>query len=260
MVVSASSSSLSSAIKLIKVSMDATVSVILLLTDNGTTYVLQKIAKTWTDAQIFCKENGSVLAYIPDAKTNTQITELMSASQTTEAWFGLRRPQLWYWSDGGWSYTYKNWQPGQPDNLYGNENCAVVGMKNGTWSDENCNNLFPFFCYGAVRTWKTVVSLKIQSSANMEDPLYIADLQEQLRAKFVNQGFTGIKLTWRKLPVMQTQKSTDDTDTAIGVGRKATCLVAAGRTDSHRETGGVTESGPTVAKMRGPVPPRQNTN
>lgn len=103
---------------------------------------------TWTDANIYCEQNTpkSFLAIVADNETNEQIKNLISS----EAWIGLSRPQAWYWSDSGSSDRLMNWQLGQPDNLEGNERCAAVVVGDGTWTDEQCNATYPFFCRGSM--------------------------------------------------------------------------------------------------------------
>ncbi|XP_044065173.1 C-type mannose receptor 2-like isoform X2 [Siniperca chuatsi] len=147
--------------------------------DNGDpNYLIVDKQMNWADAKTSCEENGLTLATIPDGKTNSEIQKQLSS--VPEAWIGLSRPKHWLWSDTGRIYRYINWQQGQPDNLKGGESCAVVVMEDGTWADEQCKAAYPFFCYGVYKTLKTAVRMKIQTSANMEDPACSADLQRQM--------------------------------------------------------------------------------
>lgn len=73
----------------------------------------------------------------------------MGFALTLEAWIGLRKTQLWHWSDSSENYTFRNWEPGQPDNLNGH-NCAAVSVENGSWTDEQCSTQYPFFCYDSM--------------------------------------------------------------------------------------------------------------
>lgn len=124
---------------------------------------------TWTDAKSYCEEQGSVLATVPNKTANYIIQEkLDKESEETvaiverdvvsseeddaeEAWIGLRRHKLWYWSDTGESSTFVNWQPEQPDNLSGEESCTAAVLEDGRWTAENCSTPFPFFCYGGMK-------------------------------------------------------------------------------------------------------------
>ncbi|KAM4521371.1 uncharacterized protein PAE49_005818 isoform 2-T2 [Odontesthes bonariensis] len=90
-------------------------------------------------------------------------------------------------------------------------------MDDGTWSDEPCNMSYPFICKGessrpsqgsgtAVQESKqSMVRLRMQTTANMEDPEARADLELQLRAMLANRGVTDVRLAWRKLPEKETQ-------------------------------------------------------
>jgi hypothetical protein len=45
----------------------------------------------------------------------------------------------WEWVDGS-SSTYTNWTPNeQPDDYYGNEDCAHIYASTGEWNDMNCS-------------------------------------------------------------------------------------------------------------------------
>ncbi|KAA8591875.1 hypothetical protein FQN60_017249, partial [Etheostoma spectabile] len=59
---------------------------------------------------------------------------------------------------------------------------------------------------------KTVVRMKIQSSANMEDPAHSVKLLQQLRSALANQGVTDVNLTWKKQPVKQAKECNDSKD------------------------------------------------
>ena len=42
--------------------------------------------------------------------------------------------------------SYANWQPGEPNNGEGSENCGHLGNEHGQWNDIRCERLFPFIC------------------------------------------------------------------------------------------------------------------
>lgn len=102
---------------------------------------------TWTQADAYCKSQASSLAKIPDVTTNAEIAGRLLFPLVLQAWIGLKKTQFWNWSDSSENYTFSNWQQGQPDNLNGGQNCAAVEVKTGTWTDEQCNAQYPFFCY-----------------------------------------------------------------------------------------------------------------
>ncbi|XP_040899670.1 macrophage mannose receptor 1-like [Toxotes jaculatrix] len=175
---------------------------------DGHSYYLVETEMTWNDARSNCEMENSTLAKISDEGTNSKVRTTLSTY--TVAWIGLSKTSLWFWSETRENYTFTNWQHGQPDNLNGEEWCAAVEVKNGTWTDEQCNVTLPFFCYGIPKTWTMLVKMKIQSRANMEDPTCSAGLQQQLHAAFANQDMTDFKLTWTKTPVKRRQKSSDN--------------------------------------------------
>lgn len=105
---------------------------------------------TWINADAHCKSHASSLAKIPNDFTNAEIVVKMNLALTPEGWIGLRKTQLWHWSDTSENYTFRNWQQGQPDNLNGGQNCAAIVVKSGTWTDEQCNAQYPFFCYDSM--------------------------------------------------------------------------------------------------------------
>ncbi|KAI3360773.1 hypothetical protein L3Q82_013007 [Scortum barcoo] len=174
-------------VKLIKVSMDATVSVILLLTGFCVPpasfldkFYFVDTAMTWFKARDYCIYKYTEMATIWSVEDMTKLMNTpVTAGFTGKAWIGLyQNTTKWFWTNATTSTPYYNWGVNMLDNYHANEYCATIDDR-GLWADADCQIEKPFICLQAVRTWKTVVSLKIQSSANMEDPLYIADLQEQ---------------------------------------------------------------------------------
>ncbi|XP_041843382.1 C-type mannose receptor 2-like [Melanotaenia boesemani] len=186
---------------------------------DGSHYYITETEMTWMDAVANCEAKNSSLVQIQNSTMNNEIMNLLSSA--TEVWIGLNTSVDWYWADTGKSATFLNWQEGQPDNLSGNESCAAMETENGTWTDEQCDELYYFFCKEQVtggvgstavetkvqKSKQTVVKLKIQTRVNMEDPAASAILEEQLRAMLAKQGVTDFRLTWKKLPEKETQET-----------------------------------------------------
>ncbi|XP_071325939.1 C-type mannose receptor 2-like [Trachinotus anak] len=168
---------------------------------DGVGYDIVDIRMTLFDAKNNCENQSSILATIPDEITNSNIQKLLA--NVTEVWIGLGIARIWYWSgaESRENKTLMNWRSGQPDNLNGLESCAAVVLEDGTWTDEQCDAAYPFFCISVHKSRKTVVRMKIQSTANMEDQAVSAELQKQLHAAFASKHLTDFKLTWNKLPV-----------------------------------------------------------
>uniref|UniRef100_A0A3Q2E4A0 C-type lectin domain-containing protein n=1 Tax=Cyprinodon variegatus TaxID=28743 RepID=A0A3Q2E4A0_CYPVA len=97
---------------------------------------------TWTEAQSYCSEHYTGLAYVRNIEDNQKIKKLIPAGQKT--WIGLTR-FLWIWADGSQS-SFRHWGSGEPsaaDNL-----CAIANLGNsGQWEELGCNELRPFVCY-----------------------------------------------------------------------------------------------------------------
>lgn len=105
---------------------------------------------TWTEAKTYCEKKKVSLATVPDDVTNSKIQNRLQYKVKGGAWIGLSIPKLWSWSDTGEDCTFTNWKVGQPNNLKGNEECSAVVVNKGTWSDEQCDATYPFFCYGSM--------------------------------------------------------------------------------------------------------------
>ncbi|KAF7229842.1 transcript variant X1 [Nothobranchius furzeri] len=113
---------------------------------NGSpSFVYRSESLSWTDAQIFCRENYVDLASVRSQKDNDIIRSLFSY---TVAWIGLYREKLW--SDGSSSafQYWANYEPnGSPAGYYGPKCIAASYGDSGKWSDEECMDSLPFVCY-----------------------------------------------------------------------------------------------------------------
>ena len=49
------------------------------------------------------------------------------------------------WSDGS-PLLFLNWQPNQPSDDFGMENCAMMGSRDGRWDDVSCANKQGYIC------------------------------------------------------------------------------------------------------------------
>lgn len=113
---------------------------VLILTErnSGTNmYIYYPQSVTWSEAQSYCRLHHTDLA----STRNSSEFSAVLGSVTSSIWFGLFR--TWRWLDQIPS-SIVSWMPGQPDRLYGNEDCASIN--NGQLSDELCANVKPFFC------------------------------------------------------------------------------------------------------------------
>ena len=117
---------------------------------------------SWSYAKKYCEEVKKMhLAEILDLDIlDSTVKPLVPAG--TGTWIGLARPSSWYWSETNEAAKWTNWWTGtgQPNNN-GDESCAVILVGLGRWSDENCRDQHPFFCYG--RKNKPQISTVIKS-------------------------------------------------------------------------------------------------
>ena len=100
----------------------------------------------WVDARFSCEDHNAILASIPDASTNSFVTDLIKdATQTWVLIVARKFRGFFTWIDGT-PWEYENWAPGRPDDHLNIENCLNIyandNFKNGTtsfWNDLPCN-------------------------------------------------------------------------------------------------------------------------
>ncbi|KAI4903284.1 hypothetical protein NFI96_004359, partial [Prochilodus magdalenae] len=100
----------------------------------------------WTEAQRYCREHHTDLVSVRSEAENQMLKSFVKYYHL-HLWIGLYRTRSW--SDGSNS-SFSNWRPGQPDNYGQNEHCTAVSFSDdyfGQWTDENCDQAFPFLCY-----------------------------------------------------------------------------------------------------------------
>ncbi|KAI4885344.1 hypothetical protein NFI96_015580, partial [Prochilodus magdalenae] len=109
-------------------------------------FVVPSEYMVWTEAQSYCREHYTDLASVRSEAENQMLKSFVKYYRL-HLWIGLYRTRSW--SDGSNS-SFSNWRPGQPDNYGQNEHCTAVSFYDdyiGQWTDENCDQAFPFLCY-----------------------------------------------------------------------------------------------------------------
>ncbi|XP_047735808.1 uncharacterized protein LOC125177672 [Hyalella azteca] len=101
--------------------------------------------QSWTDGNNTCTNLRAKMAYVPDSN---KMREIMAALSDLVIFIGLQRtsPGASTWKDSfGNSVpaTSITWQPSQPDNANGKENCCL--SFNGTTADIDPNEINPHF-------------------------------------------------------------------------------------------------------------------
>ena len=104
----------------------------------------------WRGAHEHCESKGGKLVEIDSAEENTALAEEIKKRGYTDRfmnfWIGLTdlgSEGDWRLASSGLKPSYLNWHEGEPNNAYGNEDCAWIRIGNysdwkDTWSDINC--------------------------------------------------------------------------------------------------------------------------
>nr|XP_046190146.1 macrophage mannose receptor 1-like [Oncorhynchus gorbuscha] len=102
--------------------------------------------KTWSEAQRYCREHYTDLAFISNQE---EVDQLLPISRGDWTWIGLHRdandPTGWTWS-GGENSAFRFWKSGEPNNAGGIEDCVMVQW-DVRWMDSRCSRTRPFLCY-----------------------------------------------------------------------------------------------------------------
>ncbi|XP_035983690.1 uncharacterized protein LOC105918719 [Fundulus heteroclitus] len=102
-------------------------------------------AKSWKDAQSYCRKTYTDLVTVDSAETMTILRNTVDLNKLAEAWIGLYDDvNSWRWSlsdeafYSGYGTLYRNWPSGQPDNSDNGESCLEM-LGNGEWNDIGCD-------------------------------------------------------------------------------------------------------------------------
>ncbi|KAL6481107.1 hypothetical protein MHYP_G00091870 [Metynnis hypsauchen] len=113
---------------------------------KNSSYILIKEAKSWRDAQSYCRQRYTDLVSVRNQSENQRILDLAKMSVNNSLWIGLFYDS-WNWADQSAS-SFRYWASTQPDNDGGNQNCTAVFMaEQGRWHDLNANTQLPFICH-----------------------------------------------------------------------------------------------------------------
>ncbi|XP_053086693.1 putative C-type lectin domain family 20 member A [Pangasianodon hypophthalmus] len=148
---------------------------------------------TWSGAQIYCRTFHTDLASALSQTDNDLLAHM--ASLQGDSWIGLFR-DTWKWSDGT-NPTKLQWDSGEPDNDYNEENCGAV--YNGDFTDQLCNNLYYFICHIIPPVRKQqIVRLQVKSDGIEFDPDVHSSILELIKQKVEEKGMLeDSTLTWR---------------------------------------------------------------
>ena len=109
------------------------------ISSGGTCYsYFTHSAINWADSRLQCVSQGYDLATIASSEDNTLLSNLKTSGLW--CWIGLNdlnTEQTFVWADGS-SNSYRNWDPGQPDNAGSNQDCTLMWTL-GYWDDNSCS-------------------------------------------------------------------------------------------------------------------------
>ncbi|XP_023136670.3 macrophage mannose receptor 1 [Amphiprion ocellaris] len=114
-------------------------------------YWMEETARTWTEAQDFCKEQKGFLLHIGDIYEQAHFTVEMS-EKTGLWWIGLRArgetgiAGVDYVWDNGSPLTFTHWDREQPDSGDGHCVAMTSGSPGGFWDDKVCTEKYAFIC------------------------------------------------------------------------------------------------------------------
>ncbi|MGH0157381.1 UNVERIFIED_CONTAM: hypothetical protein FKN15_033283, partial [Acipenser sinensis] len=168
-------------------------------------HVFVPITLSWSLAQTYCREQHTDLATVCSQEEAEQLLTLSELSLIDSAWIGLYRDDTknWQWSNSD-DVIYSNWNTGEPNNVFGVENCAIMSLRNslflsrGKWVDVVCGGILPFFCYEDHMVTRRV-KFTAPKGMNLEDPKVSEAILEQIREYLAkNFPMEGVKMRWRK--------------------------------------------------------------
>ncbi|XP_008413182.1 secretory phospholipase A2 receptor-like [Poecilia reticulata] len=168
------------------------------VSDEGTSYVFVDTKMSWEEAQSYCREDYTDLAF-PRSQLENSLIKAEIPAGGVYGWIGLYL-DTWKWSDGP-MYGFVNWAVGKPESRM--EHCgAATFYSPGLWDDWPCDEMKPFICHHDSPPFTTqVVKLKLVGSATLDlnDPAVLQNMKEELQLQLKQQGEAAdVKLSWKK--------------------------------------------------------------
>ncbi|XP_060764155.1 macrophage mannose receptor 1-like isoform X2 [Neoarius graeffei] len=155
---------------------------------NTDRYIFINEAKTWYDAQTYCRKNHTDLVSVRNQTENEEIKGKIKSSENEDIWIGLFNDS-WKWSDQSNS-SFRYWSSNKPSK---DLNCTAVSVSEPHyWSDVSCTEKLPFICHEKnlilVRqnlTWKKALTY---CSSHHHDLVSVHTEETQHWVKEVAQG------------------------------------------------------------------------
>jgi lectin-like protein len=111
---------------------------------RGVCYEFSAVAATWFVASAECPKWGGTLVTV-DTQT---VNDVLSAQLIADVWIGasdLGSEGTFSWEDGT-PFSFENFKRGEPDNLFGIQDCALMRVGDGRWSDRDCRDVERYVC------------------------------------------------------------------------------------------------------------------
>ncbi|XP_035675275.1 uncharacterized protein LOC118415011 [Branchiostoma floridae] len=116
---------------------------------GGNCYKAYDDKKTFDEAAAACQGDGGSLAMPRDQATHDFLINLKNQVDSNAHFYlgfdDLDQEGDWRYIDGTPLGTFQPWGPGEPNNLYGDENCGEIIQQN-TWNDDWCFEEQKFIC------------------------------------------------------------------------------------------------------------------
>ena len=108
-------------------------------------YISTDSAPSWKNAEDDCRERGGHLAVPTNLKMNNDILHAIRQRKIVAVWIGVyRKSGTMFHEVGGEEIFFKNWEPSEPNNSGGQENCVELRdlpyfTITGGWNDRPCS-------------------------------------------------------------------------------------------------------------------------
>jgi hypothetical protein len=117
----------------------------ILLPLAGFAYWVCETPMAWAQARMECEARGAELASVHSDMENQLIVGAPAVG--TSIWIGgndLLVEGTFEWADGS-DWGYENWADTEPNDVNGDEDCALV-LPGGEWNDDPCTGALVFAC------------------------------------------------------------------------------------------------------------------
>ena len=128
---------------------DSTVCPCSLEYNDDSLYLFCESSESWSDAQAECSSHDYHLLTVSSSAEDAWVDAVADSYSTGKWWIGftdIASEGSFAWEDGS-ATTYTNWAEGEPNNVDGDEDCAVLNrFTDQTWNDEKCSDSFYYIC------------------------------------------------------------------------------------------------------------------